>query len=215
MVPIRVIIADDQKVCRLGLSTMLKGAPGIELVAEAVSGEALLILVAQHKPDVVLTDIEMSPINGLEATGRISKEFPGTAVIAFSVYNDGYSIMEMLQAGAVGYLVKEAEETVVLEAIRAAHRRDNYFSHTASNVITGLIRAGTFDPKTLENYSFTPHELRVIRLICKNHDSNQIAAELKVGPEAIRKMRRTIYEKAGVDGTPGLVMFAVKKGIYK
>ena len=69
MVPIRVIIADDQKVCRLGLSTMLKGAPGIELVAEAVSGEALLILVAQHKPDVVLTDIEMSPINGLEGRG--------------------------------------------------------------------------------------------------------------------------------------------------
>lgn len=215
MVPITVVIADDQPICRSGVRMMLQGYNDIELIGEAANGEELLDVVKELRPDVVLCDIQMSPMNGMEATKRVSKLYPNSAVIALSVLVEAYAIMEMLQAGAVGYLIKEVEADILAQGIRAAHKRENYYSRTASHILSALIRAGRFDLKTLEIFDFTAQELRIIRLICDGKVQDEIATEIGVGLEAIRRSRKQINKKANVDGTPGLIMFALQNGIYK
>lgn len=213
--PIRIIMADDHEIFREGFAAMFHNNPGIELIAEAVNGAYLVSLVSTHKPDVVLTDIQMDVMDGIEATRIISKRFPETAVIAMSMYDDNYSILEMLKAGAIGYLVKNATKQVVMEAIRAAYAGENYYCRTASQRLSALITAGRYDPKNQVSLDFTPTELRIIRMICMDMDSRQIAAELLVSLYTVKTYRREIMEKAGVKSTSGLIMFAVRNGMVK
>ena len=215
MVPIRVILADDHTFFREGVAGILEGYPEIELVDQASDGQKLLALVEQHRPDVVLTDIQMGPMDGFEATRLIVKRYPKVAVIALTMHHDNFAILEMLRAGAIGYLVKDSAKEVVVEAIKAAHRGQRYYSETASRKVTALISGGFFDPDAAEVMGFDPTELRIIRLMCQDTDTADIATELNISMRSLMRYRTAILEKAGVKTHTGLVFWAVKEGLVR
>jgi DNA-binding NarL/FixJ family response regulator len=214
-VPIRVILADDHAFFREGVAGILEGYPEIELVDQAADGRQLLSLVEKHAPDVVLTDIQMGPMDGFEATRHIRQRFPEVAVIALSMHHDNFAIVEMLRAGATGYLVKDSAKHVVVEAIRAAHRGQRYYSETASRKVTALISGGFFDPDCQDVMGFNPTELRIIRLMCLDTDNDDIIAQLNISNGTLKRYRQAIMDKAGVKTHAGLVFWAVKEGLVR
>lgn len=214
-VPIRVILADDHTVFRKGVAGILEGYPEIELVDEASDGRQLLSLVEKHRPDVVLTDIQMGPMDGFEATRQIRQRFPEVAVIAISMRHDNFAIVEMLRAGATGYLVKDSAKHIVVEAIQAAHRGQHYYSETASRKVSALISGGFFDPDGQDVMGFNPTELRIIHLMCLDTDNDEILTQLNISNGTLKRYRQAIMDKAGVKTHAGLVFWAVKEGLVR
>ncbi len=212
---IRIVMADDHEIFRDGFASMFRSREDIELVDQASNGQFLLALVERHRPDVVLTDIQMDPVDGMEATRQITRRFPGTPIIALTMYEDNYSIMEMLKAGAKGYLLKNAAKEVVMEAIRSAFRGEPYYCRTASQKLSALISSGRFDPRNQEAVDFTATELRIIRMICEDMESRQIAEQLNTSLGSINRYRAQIMEKAGVKSTTGLIVYAMRNGLVK
>jgi len=213
--PIRIVMADDHEIFRDGFAAMFRNRQDIELVDQASNGQVLLTLVERYRPDVVLTDIQMGPVDGVEVTRQITRRFPGTPVIALSMYEDNYSIMEMLRAGAMGYLLKNAGKEVVTEAILSASRGEPYYCRTASQKLSALIASGRFDPRNQEAADFTATELRIIKMICEDKESRQIAEELNISLGTINRYRAQIMEKAGVKSTTGLIVYAMRNGLVR
>ncbi len=211
---IRVILADDHELVTEGFAKTIKEQPDLELVETTDNGEKLVALVEKHRPDVVITDIQMPIMNGIEATRIIRRRFPDTAVIGLSMFDYEYTIREMLQAGAIGYVNKSAKKNVIIEAIRAAHKRERYHCRTTSERVSAMITARTYDPNNPEISVFTESEIRMIRLFCERMDLPEIAKKMGIAYGTAKRYRVEIFEKAGVDSTAKLVMFAVEKGIY-
>jgi DNA-binding NarL/FixJ family response regulator len=215
MIPIRIIMADDHEIFREGFAAMFRDHSDIQLVDQAHNGEFLIAQVVKHKPDVVLTDIQMEGMDGIEATRIICRRFPNLPVIAMSMYEDTYTIMEMLKAGASGYVVKNAGKQVVMEAIKAAHIGEHFYCRSASKKIAALTAAGRLDPNEQARIDFTPIEERIIRLICEEYESKDIANELNLEVNNIAKYRKIIFQKAEVNSTAGLVLFAIRNGLFR
>lgn len=213
--PIRIIMADDHELFRDGFAGMFVQCPDIELLDTAPNGKFLLAQVEKYRPDVVLTDIQMNPVNGFEVTREIVKRYPGMPVIALSMFDDSYNILEMLRAGACGYLVKNARKETVLEAIRAASRGENYYCQTASSHVTALIAKGQLSLHTEPQKLFNELEKQIIQLICEDHSNEEIAEKLHNSPANIKRLRANILEKAGVKSVTALVLYAVRNGLVK
>ncbi len=178
IVPIRVILADDHKVFREGVAGILKDYPEIELVDQASDGQKLLALVEQHRPDVVLTDIQMGPMDGFEAKRQIVKRFPKVMLIVNKVKMllKQRDVHVTLSSPAKEYL--QGRRTKLGGTYRRGGQR--YYSETASRKVTALISGGFFDPDGAEVMGFDPTELRIIRLMCEDTDNADIAEELKI-----------------------------------
>ncbi len=211
--PIRIVAADDHELFRDGLAGIIESCADLKLIAQATNGEQLLALVDIHRPDVVVTDIKMDIIDGIQATSRISARFPDTAVICLSMYSQSYSIMNMLKAGAIGYVLKIASRDIVLEAIRAAARGEKYYCRSTAEKIKALVAAGRFDLRTMEIYDFTPLQLRIIKMICAGMNCRAMANALHVSLDGIKKHRVQILEKAGVKNTTELMVYAAENGM--
>lgn len=212
---IRILIADDHVFFREGMVAMFTGHPEIELLDQAADGRFLLTMVEKYRPDVVLTDVQMENVDGFEVARQISKNYPGISVIALSMYFDNYAIMEMIRAGACGYVVKDAGPDVVTKAIKAAYRGLTYYCHTASRQVAALISSGQFDPARPDIQNFTPTELRIIRLIYADTDNKDICALLSISNITLKRYRAEIFEKAGVKSLVGLVVYAMKNGLVR
>jgi DNA-binding NarL/FixJ family response regulator len=212
--PIRIVLADDYPIFRKGFKTLIdQYAPSkINILAEAGNGKELVQAVENHKPDVVITDIRMPLMDGMEATRIISQRFTATAVIALSMSADKNTVLSMYQAGAKGYLLKEAEHTEVLNAIETVYRGDTYFCSTTSAMLAslyGLDKPGKSKTKT----SFSDKEVKIIQLICKQFTTKQIAGMLKLSIRTIDDHRYKIQEKMQVKNMVGIALYAVKNEI--
>jgi DNA-binding NarL/FixJ family response regulator len=214
MAPIRILMADDHKIFREGFAAMFAGNREIELLDMAADGRFLLSMVEKHRPDVVLTDIQMEPVDGFEVTRQMAKRYSEIPVIALSMYEDNYSIIEMLRAGARGYLVKNAGKEMVMEAIKAANRGESYYCRTASRKISALIASGRYDPSEQQG-EFNPTELRILQLLCEDYDSKEIAEKMNISLVMINRYRMQLLEKVGVKTATALVFFAVKNGLVR
>jgi len=212
---IRILMADDHELFRDGFAGMFASNPDIELLDQASNGQALLAMVDKYRPDVVLTDIQMSPVNGVEVTRQMVRRYPGIAVIALSMYDDGSHIMEMLQAGACGYLVKNARKQTVIDAIKAAAGGKTYYCQTATSHISALIARGEYDSSGRQEGEFTAIEIQIIQLICNDYDSKEIAEKINMSLGNVNRYRQLILEKAGVKSSTALVFYAVKNGLVK
>ena len=209
---IKIIIADDHAMLRLGFQNMFRKQPEIEFVAEAENGRELVQLTEKHKPDLVFTDISMPVMDGIEATRKIHKQYPDIGIIALTTYDSDDLIIKMLDAGAKGYLLKNASRKEVLEAIHCVYEHGTYYCRRTSEKLSKILSAGKYNTK--KEVKFTEREKQVICLICKEYSNKEIAASLDLSIRTVEGHRQRIQSKMEVQSTAGLVVYAIEKGLY-
>jgi two-component system, NarL family, response regulator LiaR len=203
--PIRVMVVDDHTMVRRGLATILKVFNDLELVAEAATGEAAVQLCAQVHPDVVLMDMLLPDMDGVAVTRHIHKQLPDIKVVALSSYKDEALVLNAMQAGAIGYLLKDISADDLAQAIRAAHVGQITLSPEASKV---MIHAAT-QPPVLGN-DLTERERAVLSLMVEGLNNTQIASRLVVSPSTIKSHVSNILSKLNVSGRTEAVSMAVR-----
>ena len=213
---ITLIIADDHSIYLEGLHTILQSAPDIKIIADAVNGEDLVKKVVQEKPDIVLTDINMPVKDGIAATKEILKLSPATGVIALSVSNDDSNIVDMLEAGAAGYLLKSSDKHEIFDAIYTVHKHGTYYCRNTSGQLTRIILKSRSNTNQLRKQPvLSDLEVKIIKLLCRDKTSKEIAREISLSNRTVEAWRLRIQEKLNVRGTAGIVVYAIKNGIYK
>lgn len=214
--PIRIILADDHEIFRDGFKVMIKKQPAIQLVGEAGDGEELIQLAHQLRPDVVVTDIKMPRVDGVEATRHLARLFPKIGIIALSMYDEENLIIEMLEAGAKGYLLKNAHKDEILEAIVTVHNQENYYCNDTSAKLAQMIARSRLrtGPHT-KKLEFSEKEYAVIRFICQEMSNKEMASQLNLSIRTIEGYRDRIQEKIGAKNAAGVVVYAIRNNIYK
>jgi DNA-binding NarL/FixJ family response regulator len=213
---IRVIIADDHEMVREGLQAVFKTLPDIEIIGEASNGEELVRLTKKLLPDVILTDVRMPKMNGIEATTIIKKEMPHIGIIALSTFDDETVIASMIRAGAKGYLLKDAVKQELRDAVKAAYRDENYYCKNTSIKLAKIIaNGGLQSSKNNLPDHFTKRELQVIEMICRGLSSKEIANKLNLKARTVERYRDSIMSKMEVKNAAAVVLYAVEHGLHK
>jgi DNA-binding NarL/FixJ family response regulator len=216
--PIRLLLADDHTLVRAGMRTLLGTLSDVEVVAEASDGREALRLVEQHRPDVVLMDVTMPELNGLEATARVAKDFPETRVIMLSMHASEEYVLQALNAGAAGYLLKESDIAELELAIKAVARGESYLSPAVSkHVIANYVRrtGGENNGPANEPDLLTPRQREVLRLIADGRSTKEIARILNVSVKTVETHRMQLMERLGIHDVAGLVRYALRVGLTK
>ncbi len=210
--PIRILIADDHGVMRAGLRAMLEDEPDHEVVGEAASGEEALRLANLHQPDILLCDIGMPGMDGIEVTRQLKQQNTHTQVLILSVYEDGSLLREAIKAGASGYIIKRAVEDELLAAIRAVSRGDMYI-HPAITRLLVKDLSPTDKPKKGALETLTPRELEVMKYIIRGFTNTQIAETLFISVRTVEGHRASLLSKLDLKNRLELVEFAEKNGL--
>ena len=215
--PARVLIADDQRIVREGLVTLLGLLPDIEVVGAATDGEEAIRLVAEHRPDVVLMDLRMPRCDGAEATRRIRELAPDTQVIVLTTYADDVSVFTALQTGARGYLTKNASAAEIRQAIAAVRKGDALLDPSVQRRLLDALATtpGATAPAPAEELpdGLTPREAEVLRLIAEGRTNQEIAADLVVSEGTVKTHVNRIFAKAGVRDRAQAVAYAYRHGL--
>jgi DNA-binding NarL/FixJ family response regulator len=208
---IRVVIADDHEIFREGLVMLISSLEGVELLGAANDGVELMQLVKKYEPDVVLTDIKMPNKDGIEATKEILQFHPATNVIALSMYDEGEQIIEMIEAGGMGYLVKDASKKEMNEAINTVYANKNYYCKHTTSKITQLIAAKGFNPTISRDKPFFKDiELEIIKYLSDGLTSKEIGNNVNLSYRTVEGYRLKIQEKMDVNSTAGIIKYALK-----
>lgn len=212
MSTIRVLLADDHALVRAGFRALLEGLPGIQVVGEAGNGREALNLIQQTRPDVVLMDIAMSGLNGLEATARATRDNPHVRVIILSMHANEEYVLQALRAGAAGYLIKDADLAELELAVRAVARGETYLSPAVSkHVIAEYLRRTAGEPSPLS--LLTPRQREILQLIAEGLTTKEIAHTLGISVKTVETHRAALMERLDIHDVPGLVRFAVRTGL--
>ena len=208
---IRVFLADDHAVVRDGVRFLLEAQPDIRVVGDAGDGRTAVRLVAQLLPDVVLMDISMPELNGIEATGQIRAACPQTQVVILSMHSTSEHIYRALQAGALGYLLKESAGAEVATAVRAVHAGRRYLSPRIIETMPEVLASLAAEPRAKSPLeSLSPREREILQLVVEGQSSAAIAAELALSPKTIDTYRSRLMLKLGIGDLPALVKFAIE-----
>lgn len=211
MSAIRVLLAEDHALVRSGIRALLEGLTGIQVVAEAGDGREALKLAGTHHPDVVLLDITMPELNGLEVAARLAKEHPRTRTLIVSMHGEEEYVAQALRAGAAGYLLKDSSSAELELAVRAVARGDRYLSPAVSKpVIEGYVErpveAGPLD-------RLSPRQREVLQLVAEGCTTKQVAQKLGLSPKTVEAHRTALMKRLGLHDITGLVRYAVRTGI--
>jgi two-component system response regulator NreC len=206
---ITILLADDHSVVRQGFRRILESQPDMEITGEAGNGREAVELASRLKPDVVVMDVAMPGLNGIEATRRLMDQSPRTRVLALSMHKDSVYVREILRAGARGYLLKDAIDADLLAAVRAVARGEGYLSPGIANAVLTDYRQHVTDPIDL----LTSREREVLQLIAEGKTNKEIAALLNLSVYTVDAHRGRIMEKLNLHSTGELVRFAVRKGL--
>jgi DNA-binding NarL/FixJ family response regulator len=214
MKPIRVILADDHTIVRSGLRALLASAKDIEVVAEAGNGRDALELVEKHRPDVVVTDITMPGMTGLDLVARLKKDLPDTRMIILSMHSNEEYVWQALRAGALGYLLKDAGTTELEQAIRTVARGETYLSSVISKQVIAdyVLRAA---PESGPLDQLTPRQREILKLVAEGNSTKEIAHLLKVSVKTVETHRAQLMERLNIHDVPGLVRFAIHIGLVQ
>lgn len=213
---IHLLMADDHEIFRDGFKLMLTKYPDIVLVGEAENGRELVELTQKLQPDVIITDIKMPVMDGIEAAKKISELFPDIGIIGLSMFDEDDLIVDMLEAGAKGYLIKNAGKEQITEAIRTVYNNDPYYCKTTSHKLTSMIARSRFNPyKKAAKVEFSEREIEIIDLICNELTNKEISDKLFISIRTVEGHRLKILEKMNVKNTVGLVVYAIKMGLVK
>jgi len=214
MPAIRILLADDHVVMRSGLRLLLERQPNLEVVGEAADGQEAVRLAAADKPDVVIMDIAMPHLNGVEATRQIVTRNPETAVVILSMHSDESYVLRSLKAGARAYLLKDSAEADLIAAIRAIQGGKSFFSPGVRRILTedymhALAKLGAEDTYEL----LTPREREVLQLVAEGKSNKDVANLLNLSLYTVETHRTHILQKLNLHSVPDLILYAVRKGI--
>ena len=217
MQKIKVLLADDHTLVRQGLHTLLAIEPDILVIAEADTGRKAVQLAKAQLPDVVIMDIAMPLMNGLEATRQIVRDVPKARVLLLSSYNDEEYVHQLTEAGAAGYLLKQTAANELITAIREVHRGNAYFSPAISRRLLDHCRLVSQNGSTVrsKNDTLTSRESEVLQLIAEGLANKQIAAELCISIKTVEKHRQQVMNKLVIHDVAGLTRFALANGIVE
>ena len=214
MAIIKYAIADDHKIFRQGLRYALADDHKLKLVGEADSGVSLIQLIEKQKPDVVLLDLKMPEMDGIETTKKIHAAYPDVKILMLTTYDDEHFILHLLELGANGYLLKNSEPDEIKKAIHSVYENDYYFNRLVSNTMLKTItRKNKLDIKLKDAIKLSEREVEVLKLICQEQTTAEIAAKIYLSPRTVEGIRTSLIEKIGVKNTAGLVLYAIKNGI--
>jgi DNA-binding NarL/FixJ family response regulator len=206
---IRVLLADDHALVRQGLKMILAAQPDMEVVGEAANGREAVEMVERLRPDIVVMDVAMPELNGIEATRRIATVTPNARVLALSMHKDSTYVREILRAGARGYLLKDSFDTDLLAAVRALNKGDGYLSPGVSEAVLSDYRKQVSDPIDL----LSSREREVLQMIAEGKTNKEIATILGLSVYTVDAHRGRIMEKLNLHTTGELVRFAMRKGL--
>ena len=211
---VRVLLAEDHTIVRKGLRSLLDSEAGIEVIGEAEDGREAIEKVGQLHPDVVLMDITMPGLNGLEATRQIKKRFPEVKVVILTMHATEEYVFQILRAGASGYVVKQAAPTELLSAIHAACRGESFLSPAISRtVIEEYIRQAEAMAGEDSYDQLTPREREVLQLIAEGHSNREVAELLHISVKTVETHRAHLMNKLDIHSTAELTQYAIRKGV--
>lgn len=208
---IRIAIADDHETFRRGLLAIFDNEKKFNVIDIASNGLEILNLIKLQKPDVILMDIEMPKMNGIETTMQIKKLYPEIGILALSFKDDDDSIIDMINAGANGYLIKSAKKEEILEGIVTVYNGKNYYCSNASSKFTAILKNRDLDRRNLnKKVLFTEKELQIISLICKGLSAKEIGNIEGTSNRTIENQKQRIQDKMGVRNIAGIIMYAME-----
>jgi DNA-binding NarL/FixJ family response regulator len=207
---VRILLVDDHAVVRAGVRALLQDSGDIEIIGEAADGAAAVELARAHRPDVVIMDIAMPHLNGLEAAARIKEENAAVQVVILSMHNSREYVLQALKAGASAYVMKDSAPVELDLALAAVRRGDNYLSPAVSKQVIGdYLENADRQPDT----PLTPRQREVLMLIAQGLSTKKIAHQLNVSVKTVETHRAQIMERLGINDVAGLVRYAIRTGL--
>jgi two-component system, NarL family, response regulator NreC len=206
---IKILLADDHTIVRQGLKLILSSQPDLQVVGEAANGRETVELAEKLKPDLVLLDVAMPELNGIDATRRMMEVNPRLRILVLSMHKEAVYVREILKAGARGYLLKDVIDTELLNAVRSVARGDGYISPAVSGTLLSDYRQNITDPVDL----LTKREREVLQLIAAGKTNKEVAVQLNLSVYTVDSHRGKIMEKLNLHSTGELVRFAIKHGL--
>jgi DNA-binding NarL/FixJ family response regulator len=210
---IRVMLADDHRLFRDGLRTLLEQQAEVEVVGLAVDGQSVLAQVGNCRPDVVLMDVSMPGLNGIETTRRLHVEQPEVCVLMLSMHADHRFVVEALRAGALGYVLKDCEISELLEAIRTVHKRQIYLSQPIAQGVVRDYLALTVDRPESAFSVLSAREREVLQMISEGSSAKEIAGALNVSIKTVETHRKNIMDKLNIHSIAELTRYAIREGL--
>jgi DNA-binding NarL/FixJ family response regulator len=215
MKKVRVLLVDDHAILREGIKALLEKQENIEVVAEAANGREAISKVAQFRPDVVVLDISMPLMDGLEATRQMKKESPDVKILVLTMHDDEEYFLQLLRAGASGYVTKRTVSRELVSAIEAVYRGESFFCPSmARSLLSNYLRLAK-NTEHIEQEELTPREREIVKLIAEGHTNQQIAGLLHRSVKTIESHRANILRKLGIHDSTGLVKYAVRKKLIE
>ncbi|MBS1113821.1 MAG: nreC 3 [Nitrospirae bacterium] len=209
----KIILADDHKIIREGLRSLIEKQPDMEVIAEAQDGLTTVNLVQKLKPDVVIMDIGMPEMNGIDATTKITTEYKTVKVIALSMHSDRRFVMQMLKAGAAGYLLKDSAFEELVSAIHAVIAKQHYLSQKITDVVVQEYLQNLPPNESTVFTVLTAREREVLQLIAEGKSTKQIASVLNLSVKTIETHRQQIMEKLDMHSIAQLTKYAIREGL--
>ncbi len=209
---IRIMLADDHALIRAGLRALLKSIEGVEVIAEASNGHETLEAVERRQPDVILMDIAMPGLNGLEAAARILKRWPKLKIIMLSMHANDEYLRQALGAGAAGYLLKGADPAELELALRSVMRGETYLTPAVSKRLVQEFLQQDGEPVKSQS-ELTPRQREILQMIAEGHSTKEIATRLDLSVKTVETHRAAIMNRLDIHDVPGLVRYAIRAGI--
>ncbi len=212
--PVTIAIADDYKIFREGLKLCFSSDDNLKVLFECDNGEELMESLKTEQPDVIIMDLNMPLMDGMEATKLIRKKYENIKVLVVTMYDDNKFIIHLMENGANGYLLKNAEPKEIIKAVYTVYENGYYFNDLVNKaLLKKLVLKNNIKPSFNQNIELTERELEVLKLICEEKTATEIGKQIFLSPRSVEGIRQRLIEKIGVRNTAGLVMFAVKNGL--
>jgi DNA-binding NarL/FixJ family response regulator len=210
---VRVLLADDHALVRAGIQSLLETIEGMQIVAQAANGREAVAMALAHKPALVVMDISMKELNGIEATRQIKALLPDTRVLMLSMHTSGDFVRDAIMAGASGYLVKDSAPADLQRAIEAIMRDEIYVCPRVSrHLVDGFLRGKGASPASSID-SLTPRQREILQMIAEGKSTKEIAFVLDVSVKTVETHRTTLMERTGIHDVAGLVVYAIQHGV--
>ena len=211
MKPIKLAIVDDHQVVINGIKAMLANHENIAIIYTATGGEELLQLLTTDQPDVLLLDIQMPDINGIDVCRQVTRQYPAIQIIAFSSFDDSHYVKQILRNGAAGYLLKNAGQDTIIKAINTVLEGDDYIDDAIKKIL--IQESVTGQRRSIYEIPLTKREKEILKLIAEEHSNQDIADKLFISLRTVETHRLNITQKLGVKNAAGLVKEAIKRGL--